>query len=452
MKKNDVINVTITDCKFPNIGIGHYQDYDVLVKNAIVGQNLSVKINKKYETKCEGKIVGVLDKSYYETNIPCPHYINCGGCYYQTISYDDESKIKEKMILKIFKDFDIINYMGFIKSKNIKNYRNKMEFSFGDEEINGKLALGMRKKDSFYEVETVNMCSIIHSDFRKILMSTLGFFRNKNISFYHRRKHDGVLRHLVVRKSNFNGDILVNLVTSNNFDFETIKEYAQQLIELETEGVIKGIIHTINDSVADVVKHDCRKILYGDDFIYENVFGLKFKITPESFFQTNSESIEELYSSAISMAGDLKEKTVLDLFCGTGTISQVISKSCKEVIGIEIVPEAVNAANESASKNGINNCTFIVGDVLNEIDNINKKPDIIFLDPPRSGINKKAIKKIIKYNSPEIIYISCNPITLAKDLECFLEDGYVIDKLQIIDMFPRTCHVESVVLMSRVES
>lgn len=260
-----------------------------------------------------------------------------------------------------------------------------------------------------------------------------------------------MLRHLVIRKSPKTKQILVNLITSSQIDVN-INNFPNMLLNSNLDGTIVSILHTINDSVADIVKCDALNILYGDDYYIEQLFNLKFKVSAFSFFQTNSLGAEKLYSIVKEFIGNVKDKTIFDLYCGTGTIAQVISNNCKKVIGIEIVEEAVKAAKENMKLNNITNCEFIAGDVLSVIDNINQKPDIIILDPPRDGIHPKAIDKIINFKANKIIYISCKPTSLSRDLEIFESKEYKIEKIKCIDMFPSTYHVEVVVSICRKDT
>ena len=229
------------------------------------------------------------------------------------------------------------------------------------------------------------------------------------------------------------------------------KEFVDLILNLELKGTIKCIAHSIYDGVADVAKADQMKILYGEDIIVEELLGLKFNISSFSFFQTNSLGAEKLYSIVRDFIGTTKDKTIFDLYSGTGTIGQILAPTAKKVIGIELVEEAVEKANENAKLNNLDNCTFIAGDVLKKIDELDDKPEIIVLDPPREGIHPKAIQKIINYKPETFIYISCKPTSLQKDLPVFLANGYKVVKVQCVDMFPMTPHVECVTLMSRVE-
>lgn len=450
VKKNDVVEVVIDEVIFPNKGKGKCDDTNVIVKNTVVGQKVLARINKKRKSSVEGRLLEILEKAPNEIEPKCPHFEFCGGCTYQQLTHDDELKLKEEQVLKLFKDANIkdFEYLGIEPSPKLEGYRNKCEFSFGDEEKGGELALGMRKRMSHYEVVTLTDCNIIDNDFIKIINCVLNFFKERNVPFYHKMRHEGVLRHLVVRKSEAYGEILINLVTSSEYTFNT-EEFKNELLSLSYEGSICGILHTINDGLADVVKSDLTNILYGRDYFMEKLFDLDFKVSTFSFFQTNSKGAEKLYSIVRDFAGDAENKVVFDLYCGTGTIGQIMSEKSKKVIGIEIVEEAVVAANENTKLNNITNCEFIAGDVLKKVDELNDKPDIIIVDPPRDGIHPKAIGKIIDFGAPEIVYVSCKPTSLVRDLQIFEESGYKTKKVKLMDMFPRTVHVETVVSLVR---
>lgn len=450
-KRNDIINVEIKDILFPNKGVGVYGDYKAVVKNTLPGQNVSVRVKKKRNGILECILLNVLEKSQKEIDSVCPHFDSCGGCSYQNIPIEYELEIKKNQVIKLLKDEGIEDFKfdGIFCPDNIMGYRNKCEFSFGDEEKGGSLALGMRKRNSFYEVVTLTDCNIIDDDYIKIISCVLKFFQKNNTSFYHKLRHEGTLRHLVVRKGFYTGEILINLVTSSEITFD-INEFMKSIVNLKLSGKVCGILHTINDSVADVVKSDETKVIYGRDYFMEKLLGLDFKISAFSFFQTNTKGAELLYSIVKKYAGNTKDKIIFDLYCGTGTISQIMSEGSKKVIGIEIVEEAVLAAKENASLNKILNCEFIAGDVLKKVDELLERPDIIIVDPPREGINPKAIEKIIKFNADEIIYISCKPTSLAKDLKVFLQNGYKILNVSCIGQFPRSVHVETVVKMQLI--
>ena len=464
MKKGFRGTGTVERVDFPNKGIAVTDDGDrVIVKNTIPGQKVEFVVNKVKHQRAEGRLMEVLEKSPLETEEPCPHFGMCGGCTYQTVPYEKQLDMKLTQVKKLISDAigtekeAGYEFIGIHGSPKKSEYRNKMEFSFGDEYKDGPLALGMHKRGSFYDLVTVSDCQIVDEDFRTILKAALDYFSKNNIPYFHRASHKGYLRHLLVRKATKTGEIIVDLVTTTQtegFDEEELLAgFRYTLLTRHYDGRFKGVLHTKNDSVADVVKNEGTEVLYGDSYFYEELLGLKFKITPFSFFQTNSLGAEVLYETAREfILGDNKDslngKTVYDLYSGTGTIAQLMAPVCKEVVGVEIVEEAVCAAKENAALNGLDNCKFIAGDVLKVLDEIEEKPDYIILDPPRDGIHPKAIGKIIEYGVENMVYISCKPTSLARDLQIFMDRGYRVEKICCVDMFPNTYHVETVVLLS----
>lgn len=451
MKKGDIFEGKVIRTDFPNKGIVEIDDKKVAIKNALEGQTVRFSISKKKRDKIEGRLLEVLEKSPIESEeISCPHFGSCGGCTYQNLSYEEQLALKKRQIERLFQknglDVEIEDIYG---SPIATAYRNKMEFTFGDEVKDGPLALGMHKKNSFYDIVPLTDCQIVHDDFNIILQAVLGYFKEMGKSFYHRLRHEGFLRHLVLRRSVKTGDILVNLVTSSQ---DTLDE--ESFVQLLTEktalsGQIVGILHTINDSVADVVQSDETRLLYGQDYFYEYLYDMKFKISPYSFFQTNTLGAEVLYGKVREYVGETKDKLIYDLYSGTGTIAQIVAPVAKKVVGVEIVEEAVEAAKENAKINHLSNCEFIAGDVLKVVDNLTEKPDIIILDPPRDGIHPKALPKIINFGLDEMVYVSCKPTSLARDLLVLREAGYEVKRCCLIDMFPGTVHCETICLLSK---
>lgn len=450
MKKGETYEGIVQEIEFPNKGIIEIDGEKAVVKNALPGQEIRFLINKKRRGKCEGRLLEVLTPSPIETaKKPCPHFGICGGCTYQTLPYGEQLKIKEKQVKKLLHQVISEDVFEEIKPSPVyMAYRNKMEFSFGDEYKDGPLALGMHKRGSFYDIVTVKDCQIVDKDFCDILSVTMEYFKELGIGFYKKMQHVGYLRHLLVRRGIKTGEILVDLVTTTQETLD-LGDYVKRLLDLPLNGRIAGILHTSNDSLADVVQNDSTEVLYGRDFFYEELLGLKFKISPFSFFQTNSLGAEVLYELAREYVGETKDKVVFDLYSGTGTIAQILAPVAKKVVGVEIVEEAVGAARENAALNGLENCEFIAGDVLKVIDEIQEKPDLIVLDPPREGIHPKAINKIINFGVNKLVYISCKPSSLVRDLGVFLENGYGVERVCCVDMFPGTANVETIVLLTR---
>lgn len=454
MKKGQILEGIVTEVQFPNKGIVKIEDEEkiVVVKNTIAGQKVRTGINKMRKGKAEGRLLEVLERSPIEQQADCEHFEECGGCTYRTLPYEKQLEMKAAQVKKLLDEVcSDYNFEGIKRSPKETGYRNKMEFSFGDAFKDGPLSLGMHKRGSFYDIVTVGCCQIVDGDFRKILSCVRDVFAEKKISFFHKITHQGYLRHLLVRKGQKTGEILVDLVTTTQEDHADLLEIMKErLLKLELDGSIAGILHTKNDSLADIIRNDGTDLLYGRDYFYEELLGLQFKISPFSFFQTNSLGAEVLYETARSYVGDTKDKIIFDLYSGTGTIAQMLAPVADCVIGIEIVEEAVEAARENAANNGLTNCEFIAGDVLKAIDNVQIKPDIIVLDPPRDGIHPKALTKIIEgYGCEHMVYISCKPTSLARDLVVFGEYGYRVERACCVDMFPGTGHVETVVLIQK---
>ena len=456
MKKGQVYEGLIEKVEFPNKGIVSVEGEEnkVIVKNGIPGQKIKFAVNKMRKGKAEGRLLEVMEKSPLETREPvCSIFPACGGCMYQTMSYEDQMKMKEQQVKEIL-DAAIVGdyeFEGVKASPKEFAYRNKMEFSFGDEYKDGPLSLGLHKKGSTYDVLTAFDCKLVHEDMTKILVCVLDYFKERNVSYYKKMQHVGYLRHLLLRRGDISGEILVNLVTTTQEEYD-LTPLVDALLALELEGKIVGVLHILNDSLSDVVQSDETRVLYGQDYFYEKLLGMEFKITPFSFFQPNSRAAEVLYSTVRDYLGDMKGKTLYDLFSGTGTIGQILSPVAEKVIGVEIVEEAVVAANENAKHNGITNCKFLAGDVFKVLDEIEEKPDVIVLDPPRDGIHPKALPKILDYGVDTIVYISCKVTSLARDLEMMQAKGYRVVKAVACDQFCQTVHVEVIIKMQLVDS
>ena len=385
----------------------------------------------------------------------CKHFGRCGGCSYLDIPYAQELAKKEAALHEILGPHGSL-LEGITPAPSQKGYRNKMEFAFGDEGKDGLLALGIRKRRSFYEVATVEDCELIPNDFREIALHVQAYFRKTSEAFFHRKRHTGNLRHLVLRRGEFTGQILICLSTTSNLKAE-LPPLITQLLELSLDGKIVGILHSINDGVADTVKDDNVCVLWGQDHFLERICGLDFIISAFSFFQTNSAGAEVLYRLVRDMSACATPRLAYDLYCGTGTIAQVLSPGFEKVIGIELNPDAIKSAQENGRLNGIINCEFIAGDVLKVLENGHDTtgnfqtamPDIVVVDPPRNGLHPKALTKLIALSPPNLIYVACKPESVARDMAVFIETGYWPIRIAGVDMFPRTPHVEAVVLLRR---
>lgn len=471
MKKGQVYEGTVERMDFPNKGIVILEDgKKAVVKNALPGQRISFSINKVRKGRGEGRLLKVLEKSPLELNeIPCEHFGTCGGCTFLNLSYEKQLELKGHQVRQligpvcdIYQDqrdgraFSDI-FEGIKESPRQFAYRNKMEFSFGDNYKDGPLCLGMHKRGSFHDIVTVSGCKIVDDDYSRILSAVLTYFQEQGVPYYHKMRHMGYLRHLLVRKAVKTGEILIDLVTTtqmeNDAEESLLKGFQEVLLGISLEGKIVGILNTHNDSLADAVINEQTRILYGQDYFFEEILGLRFRISPFSFFQTNSLGAEVLYETVrefVADAGD--DRVVYDLYSGTGTIAQMLAPVARKVIGVEIVEEAVEAARENTRLNNLYNCEFVAGDVWKVLDGIEQQPDFIVLDPPRDGIHPKALERIIHYGVKKMVYVSCKPTSLARDLEVLQARGYMVERVCCVDMFPASANIEVVCLLSKLRT
>jgi len=446
MQKRKEYEFYIEELEFPSQGIAFHEDEKVLIKNTLPGQKVIGRVSKKKQGYVEAKLVNILEDVDYKIEPKCKITEFCGGCSHQFLSYEKQLEFKKQQVLKLFDGAEIrdFEFLGIEKSPEVFEYRNKMEFTFGDFRKDGELTLGMHTKGRSFSIVTVDDCRIVDVDFREILKLSLEYFSKLKLPHYKVMEHAGYLRNLVIRKAKNTGEILVNIVTTTQVDLD-FSEITTKLKELKCEGTITGIIHTFNDSLSDTVQSDKTEILYGKDYIIENILDLKFKINPFAFFQTNTKGAEKLYSLVRDFLGDSNSKVVFDLYCGTGTIGQIVAAKAKKVLGIELIEEAVAAANENAKINGLDNCEFIAGDIAKVIKEVKDKPDSIILDPPRAGVHPTALDYVIKFDAKHIVYVSCNPKSLVFDLREMINRGYKVNKVILMDMFPHTPHIETIV-------
>ncbi len=456
MKKGEICEGKAVRVNFPDKAVVVTSEgEEPVVRYALPGQTVRFRVKKKKQNRAEGLLLEVAEPAVIEDREHmCAHFGICGGCVYQSLPYEEQLKIKEGQIKKLLDNVcDDYVFEGIAASPVTYGYRNKMELSFGDEYKDGPLALGMHQRGSFYDIVNVTDCRMMHGDMKLVMNCVLAHFTELGISHHHRMRHDGFLRHLLLRRSSATGEVLAALVTASEglekaalAERLHLEELTEKIKALPFEGVLAGFLHIKNDSLADVVQSDETTLLYGSDVIRETLFGLSFQITPFSFFQTNSRGAEVLYGVVRDYIGETDGRLVFDLYSGTGTIAQVLAPVAKQVVGVEIVEEAVEAAKLNAEANGLDNCRFLAGDVLKVIDEIEEKPELIVLDPPRDGVHPKALPKILAYRVPRIVYVSCKPTSLVRDYEMFVQAGYRMVKARAVDMFPGTSGIETVAL------
>lgn len=448
MKKGQQITLKIEENIFPNIGVGYVDGKKVRVKNTLVGQTVLCRVTKSRSGKIEAKWLEKIEPAPWEQASFCEHYNRCGGCLLQTLSLDKQLEHKKEMVENLLKDagHDISPEAVYASPKPFE-YRNKMEFSFGDEFKDGPMTLGMHKKGRHHDVVTVDACHLCDGDFRTILKAVLAYAQEKMWPKYNKKTHEGFLRHLVVRKAENTGEIMVALSASTQFEWE-VTPFVGHLKALDLSGEIKSILWVKNDGLGDLVTGEV-VCLEGEHYITEKMLGLTFQISLYSFFQPNTQAASLLYEKALSFIEGIEGKVCFDLFSGTGTIAQLMAKKAKHVIGIEIVEDAVEMAKMNAELNNLEHCEFLCGDVFDVLETVTTAPDVIVVDPPRVGIREKTVSKIASYGVPEILYISCNPKTLAEDLLYFKNKGYHVKRFVLVDQFTWTGNIEAICLLSR---
>ncbi len=440
----------ITDLAFQGRGIGDHDGMVVFVDGGLPGDTVEARIFKRRRQHLEAAVTKVLTPSPDRIPAVCRHFGHCGGCKLQHLEYERQLAFKADQVRNHVTRIGGLPDPGkipIISCPDIYNYRNKMEFAFGqDAEKNN--ALGLHPRGRYWQVFDLQECHLPPPEFARIVELTRDFFSALPYQPYHSRRRTGFLRFLVVRVGQATGEIMVNLITTEGELPEGIP-WAEQLCGHIPS--IKTVMRTINDTPAQIAVGEQADIWVGNGTFTEKLGGLTFTIGPESFFQTNTRQAERLFQTALDFADCSADDSVLDLYSGAGAISLLIAQSTRQVTGVEIVPEAVRAAQETAEKNGIANGEFLCQDAkgfLQECLENDRTFDLIITDPPRAGLHPKVIKRLCALKSPKLVYVSCNPATLARDLQFLCESAYALDRIVAVDMFPHTAHVEVVTRLS----
>lgn len=474
MIKGDLVELEIVGYAFEGKGIAkiHLDEnldddkkFVFFVDHAYPGDIINAKVTKLKRSYAEAEIVDLITPSPFRTDVKCSFFGICGGCKAQDLDYKQQIKYKQEQVIDCFerigqlKDFETGE---IIPSDKAYYYRNKMEYSFAEkkwltkEELNQEdspavsFGLGLHIPGRYDKVLDITECFLQSEESNKILNFTREFFLEKQSTAHSTKTHSGYLRNLVVKQSHFTSDLMVNIVTLTD-DEKLIKEYSAKLMK-KVSG-ITTIVNNVNAKLSQVATGDYEKVYFGDGFIYDFIGDNKFRISANSFFQTNTLQAEKLYRTALEFADVKGNEVVYDLFCGAGTISIYISRQIKEVYGFESVESAIEDAVTNSGLNGIDNTHFFKTDLNRSFlpvldENKIPKPDIIISDPPRSGMNPKTIDDIINLKPEKIVYISCNPSTQARDIQMLGEGGYGLIKINPVDMFPHTYHIENVALLS----
>lgn len=450
LKKNDKLIIDITGMTSEGYGVGKSEDgVAIFVPNSAVGDRAEVLIVKVLKNYCFGKVINLVVPSKDRCEIDCPVFLKCGGCCYRHITYDAELKIKEQKVRDAVSRIAglEVKINPIVGAENPNNYRNKAQFPLAKDK-DGNILMGFYGFHSHRVVDT-DTCLLQPKIFDRIMEVVRDFLKRTNQSVYDEITHKGLLRHLYIRYGEKTGEIMVCLVV-NGDKIKCQEELVNSLKENIPE--IKSVVINSNKEKTNVIIGTKNRSIFGEEYIVDNLCGLNFRISPNSFYQVNHIQAERLYKKAKEYANLSGEETLVDLYCGTGTIGLTMAKDCKKLVGVEIVPQAIKDAKLNAEINGITNAEFICGDATKcaeKLKNEGIKPDVVVVDPPRKGLTRELIETIKEMSPKRVVYVSCDPGTLSRDLKIFEENKYSPKELTPYDLFPRTSHVETVVLMSR---
>lgn len=447
MKKNDIVEIEITALSSECSGIGKKDGMVIFVPFSAIGDKLEVKILKVNKTYCYGKIERIITPSPDRVTPDCPVYTKCGGCSLRHISYEAQLRAKEQFVKDAFTRIGGLSpeFLPIIRNTNINGYRNKLQIPIGTDK-DGNLIAGFYAFHS-HRIVPCEKCLLQPDIFSKITADFLKISTGLNLTAYDETMRKGILRHLYLRKGYYSGEICLCIVVAKNVP--EIKILSDRLLEKYPE-IVSSVIN-VNNRDTNVILGDEEIVLTSKNYICDIMCKNAVNIAPKAFYQVNTPCAEQLYSSACDFA-EPKGKTVLDLYCGAGTIGLSMARTAKKIIGVEIVPEAIENAKQNALANDITNCEFICADAAEAariLHSRNLRPDVIMVDPPRKGCGRDACEQIAAFSAPRIVMVSCNAATAARDCACFAELGYSTDKCVAVDMFSGTNHVETVVQLVR---
>ena len=457
VKRGGEYEVQIEKLAFGGAGISRLDNYVIFVKGTVPGDRALVKIQKRKTAFAEARLVSIIELSELRVKSPCPYFEWCGGCTWQNLSYNDQLKYKQEIVAESFKHIaglDNIRVEPLLAADQPFAYRNKMEFSFSDhrwllpdelnvDHIKRDFALGLHVPGTFDKILQIDNCLLQSDNANQILLFVKNYILKAKLQPYGIRSHEGFLRFLVIRESNYDGSIMVNLVTAYE-ETEVLRKLAIELMQRFPD--VKSVMNNINSRLAQIAAGEKEIVLAGESFIQEKLGKHAFNISANSFFQTNTTQAERLYEKVLEFVDLKSQEKVWDLYCGTGTITIFLAEQAREVTGFELVESAVSDAKLNAKSHGIHNAHFVGGDLLYKLQEMREKPDVLVTDPPRSGMHAKVVEFISKLKPEKIVYISCNPSTLARDIS-ILKDVYDVEIIQPVDMFPQTYHIETVVKM-----
>ncbi|MED1715668.1 23S rRNA (uracil(1939)-C(5))-methyltransferase RlmD [Bacillus paralicheniformis] len=453
VQKNEYYNVVFEDLTHEGAGVAKVDGFPIFVPNALPEEKAQIKVTRVKKGFAFGRLIDLKEESRFRTDAPCPIYKQCGGCQLQHINYEGQLLYKQKQVKDVLErigklDLSRITVHPTLGMEDPWNYRNKAQVPVGERE--GGLIAGFYQQRS-HEIIDMNECLIQQTENDRVVQAIKEICGKYGIKAYNEERHKGWLRHIMVRYGAVTGEMMVVFITRTN-DFPHKAKIVEEITAAFPH--VKSIVQNINPKKTNVIFGDETTVIWGEEYIYDTIGEIKFAISARSFYQVNPEQTKVLYDKALEYAELNGEETVIDAYCGIGTISLFLAKQAKKVYGVEIVPEAIEDAKRNAELNGIENAEFEVGEVEVVIPKWYKegiKADTLVVDPPRKGCDEALLRTILEMKPKRVVYVSCNPGTLARDLRVLEDGGYETREVQPVDMFPHTSHVECVVLVSRVE-
>ena len=447
LTKNQIYEATIVDYTTEGQGIAKIEGCAVFIPNAIVGEVCRVRIEKAQKTWAAGKIVEILERSPHRVNRECPVAKLCGGCNFWHMDYEEECRLKAERVRSCLNRIGGQNLteMPILRAPTCHGYRNKAQYPVAVK--NGRAYAGFFKAGTHSVVEN-SRCAILPPEMDLVKDAVIDYVNQFRVSVYDELSHKGLLRHIYVRRGAVSGQILVCLAV-NGRKLPHVPELTRRLKKIPG---FATLVLSVNTKKGNTVLGDEFLTLYGEGFIEDTLCGLSFRLSPRSFYQVNHHQAQRLYAAAIEQAGITKSDTVLDLYCGVGTITLAMAAAAGKVIGVEVIPQAVEDAKENARRNGIENAEFFCGDAGEAALALEKQgvhADVVVVDPPRKGLNADAIEALVRFAPRRVVYVSCDPATLARDVALLSQRGYQLRNAQAADLFPRCAHVESIVCLSK---
>ncbi|MBC2266023.1 23S rRNA (uracil(1939)-C(5))-methyltransferase RlmD [Listeria booriae] len=448
VKKNDCLDVVFEDLTHDGNAVAKIDGYPIFVPQGLPDEIAQIKVLKTNKNYGFGKIIELTKESADRVTPPCLVYSQCGGCQLQHLSYDGQLRMKQKQVAQVMKrigkqDVEVLPTLGM---ENPWNYRNKAQVPVGF--VNGRLVAGFYQQRS-HQIIDMNTCLIQQEENNEVIQTARAIFAKYHVEPYDETTRKGVLRHLMTRFATTTGELMLVIVTTKlNFPnkAEIMAELQQSIPELTS------LVQNVNTANTNVIFGEQTVVLAGREYIMDTIHGISFAISARSFYQVNPEQTEILYAEALKLAGLTGEETVIDAYCGIGSISLCLAKEAKHVYGVEIVPQAIEDARANAKLNKMDNVTFAVGKAEEVIPDWFKqgiKADVLVVDPPRKGCDDALLQTILKMKPKRVVYVSCNPATLARDMLVLTEGGYEAKMVQPVDMFPQTTHVECVTVLQR---